>query len=152
MPKEPTAAALGNEFHKRKNSKALVFDLGGSTFDVSILENLGNVCEVIATNGKPKLGGIDFNACLGEIILEQFEDAHGYRPNPKDHPVFDQDLSQRVEQLKLALTVQQQSQVVLSCDGDSLRASVTRGQFNERARPLVETAMKTTYKNKAEAV
>jgi len=144
MPKEPTAAALGNELHKRKNSKALVFDLGGGTFDVSILDNKGNVCEVIATNGDPKLGGIDFNKCLSEIILGQFEKAHGYRPDPKDHPVFDQDLCQRVEQLKLALTVQQQSQVVLSCDGDSLTASVTRGQFNERVRSLVETAIKTT--------
>lgn len=144
MPKEPTAAALGNDFHRRKNSKALVFDLGGGTSDVSILENVGNVCEVIATNGDPKLGGTDFNRCLEEIILEQFESAHGYRPNRNEHPVFCQDLSQRAEQLKLALTAQQQSQVVLSCDGDTLKATVTRDQFNERIRPLVETAMKIT--------
>jgi len=142
MPKEPTAAALGNEFHKRRNSKALVFDMGGGTFDVSILENIGNVCEVIATNDEPKLGGIDFNRCLEEILLEQFEATHRYRPTQKDHPVFHQDLQQRLEQLKLTLTVQKQSQIVLSCDGDSLKASVTRDQFDERVRPLVETAMK----------
>jgi len=96
---EPTAAALGNEFHKRKNSRALVFDLGGGTFDVSIVQNKGNLCEVIATNGEQKLGGKDFNNCLSELIQEQFEAKHNYRPNPKDHPVFCQDLAQRVEQL-----------------------------------------------------
>jgi len=118
--------------------------MGGGTFDVSMLENIGNVCEVIATNGEPKLGGIDFNKCLEEIFLEQFEATHGYRPTQKDHPVFYQDLQQRVEQLKLTLTVQKQSQIVLSCDGDSLKAFVTRDQFDQRVRPLVETAMKRT--------
>jgi molecular chaperone DnaK len=144
MPKEPTAASLGNEFHKRRNGKALVFDMGGGTFDVSILENLGNVCAVVATNGEAALGGIDFNRCLEEILLEQFEATHGYRPTQKDHPVFYQDLQQRVEQLKLALTVQKQSQIVLSCEGDSLKALVKRDQFDERVRPLVERAMKRT--------
>lgn len=151
MPKEPTAAALGNEFHKRKNIKALIFDVGGSTFDVSILENIGNVCEVIATNGKTKLGGIDFNRCLEEILLEQFEAAKGYRPNQKDQPVFYQDLHQRVEQLKLALTAQKQSQVVLSCNGDTFKTTVNREQFNQRVLPLVETAIKRTEQTVKEA-
>jgi len=144
LSKEPTAAALGNESYKRKNSRVLAFDLGGGTFDVSIIENRGDKCEVIATNGEPKLGGVDFNTCLKEIILEQFEATHGYRPNRKDHPVADQDLSQRAEQLKLALTGQPQSQVVLSCNGDILKTTVTRKQFNERVFPLVEKAMKRT--------
>ena len=151
LPKEPTAAALGNEFHKRKDSRVLVFDLGGGTFDVSILENRGDKCEVIATNGDPKLGAIDFNSALAEMILEQWETEHGYRPQPEDQVVFYQDLSQRVEQLKLALTVQSQSQLVISCDGDTLKAVVTRDQFDERVLPLVERAMKKTEKTATDA-
>ncbi|MHC4538691.1 MAG: Hsp70 family protein [Planctomycetota bacterium] len=146
MPKEPTAAALGNDFHKHKDSKALIFDMGGSTFDVSILENKGNSCEVLATNGDPKLGAMDFNACLKEIILEQYERAHGYRPKPKDDSVFYHDLSQRAEQAKLTLTVRPQTEVVLSCNGDTLKVTVTRAEFNKRILPLVEKAMRITEK------
>jgi len=86
-----------------------------------------------------------------EIILEQFEDKHGYRPNRKDHPVFCQDLAQRVEQLKLALTVQQQSQLVLSCNGDQLTATVTREQFNAKCSHLVQKAMKKTLQTVKDA-
>jgi molecular chaperone DnaK len=151
LPKEPTAAALGNEFYKRKDSRVLVFDLGGGTFDVSILERRGNRCEVIATNGDNKLGAIDFNSALAEMILEQWETEHGCRPQPDDQIIFYQDLSQRVEQLKLALTVQSQSQLVISCDGDTLKAVVTRDQFNERVLPLVGRAMKKTEKTATDA-
>jgi molecular chaperone DnaK len=148
---EPTAAALGNEFHKKKNSKAIVFDLGGGTFDVSMVQNKGNLCEVIATNGEPKLGGRDFNDCLSEFVLEQFEAEHGYRPNPEDHPVFCQDMAQRVEQLKLSLTANTQSQIVLSCDGDLLKTTITRKQFNNRVRLLVQKAMERTAKTAKDA-
>ena len=148
---EPTAAALGNEFHKKKNSRAVVFDLGGGTFDVSIVQTKGNLCEVIATNGEPKLGGTDFNAYLRKIVLEQFEARHNYRPNPEDHPVFYQDLTQRVEQLKLSLTASEHSQIVLSCDGDQLKATITRDDFNARVKPLVEKAMKKTEQTAKDA-
>jgi molecular chaperone DnaK len=139
---EPTAAALGNEIHKKKNCRALVCDVGGGTTDVSIVQTRGNLCEVMATNGESKLGGIDFNRCLEEIILEQFEGKHRYRPNPKDHPLFCQDMSQRVEQLKLNLTANKQAQVVISCNGDQFKTTITRDQFNSRVLHLVELVMK----------
>lgn len=141
---EPTAAALGNEFHKRKNSKALIFDLGGGTFDVSLIQTKGNLSEVIATNGDPKLGAVDFNACLKQMLLEQYNDRHSYIPDRKDQPVFYQDLAQRVEQLKLSLTAGKRAQIVLSCNGDQLKATVTREQFNSRVKSLVDRAMERT--------
>jgi molecular chaperone DnaK len=142
MPHEPTAAALGNEVHKKRNCRALVCDVGGGTTDVSIVQTRGNLCEVKATSGESKLGGIDFNRCLEEILLEQFEATHGYRPNPKDHALFYQDMAQRVEQLKLNLTANKQAQIVLSCEGDQIKTTITRDQFNSRVLPLVELVMK----------
>jgi len=142
MPHEPTAAALGNGLHKKRNCRALVCDVGGVTTDVSIVQTKGNLCEVIATNGKPKLGGRDFNACLEEMLLEQFEDLHHYRPSRREHPIFHQDLSLRVEQLKLSLTASLHAQTVLSCNGDLLKATISRDQFNSRVLPLVEEVMK----------
>jgi len=142
MPHEPTAAALGNGLHKKRNCRAFVCDVGGVTTDVSIVHTKGNLCEVIATNGKQKLGGRDFNACLEEILLEEFEALHHYLPRRKEQPIFYQDLSVRVEQLKLSLTASQHAQTVLSCNGDLLKATITRDQFNSSVLPLVEEIMK----------
>jgi molecular chaperone DnaK len=140
---EPTAAALGNELHKKKDGVVLVFDLGGGTFDVSLVQVKGNLFEVIATGGE-RLGGRDFNECINQKVLDEFEAEHNYRPNQKEHPVFYQEMAQRVEHLKVSLSAQKQSQIVLSCDGDQFKTTITRDQFNSWVLPLAEKAMKRT--------
>ena len=144
LPHEPTAAALGNEFHKRKNSTALVYDLGGGTFDVSIVRSRGNVCDIIATGGEPDIGGRDFNDRVGEKLLNEFEAKNGFRPSRDDHPVFFQEMTQRIEQLKISLSVQAQSQIVLSCEGKQLNKTVTREQFNSWVMDIAEKTIKRT--------
>jgi len=141
---EPTAAALGNELHKKKDGVVLVFDLGGGTFDVSLVQVKGNLFEVIATGGEAKLGSRDFNECIDQKVLDEFEAEHNYRPNQKEHPVFCQEMAQRVEHLKVSLSAQKQSQIVLSCDGDQFKTTITRDQFNSWVLSLAEKAMKRT--------
>lgn len=76
---EPTAAALayGIDKDENKTQKVLIYDLGGGTFDVSILELGDGVFEVLATNGNTKLGGDDFDKCVMDWIVEEFKKANG---------------------------------------------------------------------------
>ncbi len=143
LPHEPTAAALGNGLHKHKNSTALVYDLGGGTFDVSIVRTEGNVCSVVDTGGDPEVGGRDFNDRICEKLLEEFEKANGFRPLEDKHAVFFQDMSQRVEQLKISLSVQSQAQVVLFCEGKQLQMTVTRDMFNAWVKDIAERTIQT---------
>lgn len=144
LPHEPTAAALGNELYKQSNSTALVYDLGGGTFDVSIVQTKGNVFDIIATGGDPNIGGRDFNDRISEKLLEEFESVNGFRPSEDNHAIFFQEMNQKIEQLKISLSVQAQSQVVLFCEGKQLQMTVTREQFNSWVRDIAEKTIQKT--------
>ena len=145
MPHEPTAAALGNKIFDRNGTTALVYDLGGGTFDISIVRNNGNAMDIIATGGLQHLGGIDFNECIAEKLLDEFEAKNGIRPTKQDQPLFYQEMAQRIEQLKISLSAQPQSSVVLFCEGKQLQLTVTRQQFNQWVEELaVKTIEKTS--------
>ena len=150
LPHEPTAAALGNELYKKKNATVLVYDLGGGTFDVSIIKSQGNVCEIKATNGI-NVGGKDFNDRLAEKVLDEFETKHGVRPLKSEYPVFFQEMMQRIEQLKITLSVQQQTQITLYCEGKQIQMTITREQFDSLVADLVEKTMQITIKTVQDA-
>jgi len=151
LPHEPTAAALGNQLYKHKGSTAVVYDLGGGTFDVSIVSCKGNTMDIIATGGEQHLGGRDFNDRISEKLLEEFETKNGFRPSPEEHPVFYQEMMQRIEQLKISLSAQSQSQVVLFCEGKQLQMTITRQQFNQWVLDLAEKTMAKTEQTVKEA-
>ncbi len=151
LPHEPTAAALGNELHKRNNCTALIFDLGGGTFDVSIVRSRGNVCDIIATGGDPDIGGRDFNDRVSEKLLDEFHSKNSFRPSPDEHPIFFQEMLQRIEQLKISLSIQTQSAIVLSCNGNQLNMSVTREQFNSWVTDIAEKTIERTRQVISEA-
>lgn len=141
---EPSAAAIGNKLHKRRDSTALVYDLGGGTFDVSIVRTAGGVCDILATGGEPAIGGRDFNDRVAEKILDEFEREHGFRPGKADEPVFHQEMAQRIEQAKISLSAQTQTQIVVFCRGKQLQMKVTREQFNSWVDDLAEKTMTRT--------
>jgi len=151
LPHEPTAAALGNELYKQNNCTALVYDLGGGTFDISIVETKGNVCDVIATGGDPNIGGRDFNERIMEKLLDEFESVNDFRPSQDEHAVFFQEMSQKIEQLKISLSVQAQSQIVLFCQGKQLQMTVTREQFNSWVRDIAKKTIDKTRQVIADA-
>ena len=141
LPHEPTAAALGNELYKRKDAVCLVYDLGGGTFDASVVRSKGNVFEIIATGGEPTIGGRDFNDRVCEKLLEAFEEQHNFTPDRQEHLVFYHEMNQRVEQLKISLSAQSQSKIILACEGKQLQMMVTRQQFNDWVKDLVEATL-----------
>ena len=98
---EPTAAALAYGLQKRKQGLIAVYDLGGGTFDISILKLKGGIFEVLATNGNTHLGGDDFDRRLMEVILEDIKTTHG--AHIKQHPELAQEVRVRAEQAKCRL-------------------------------------------------
>lgn len=140
-PHEPTAAAYGNKVHRRGDGLYLILDLGGGTFDVTLLKAAGNTIEVLNTNGEPRLGGEDFDVCLTEILLRGWEEQHGSRPDPKKHRVFYHDLILRVEQVKTSLSSREETSVMLSCDGKVHSSTLKRAEFAQVCADLIEKAM-----------
>ncbi len=143
-PHEPTAAALGNNIYERKGSTALVYDLGGGTFDVSIVRSNGNTMDIIATDGLQQLGGRDFNACIAARLLDEFEAENGFRPSKEEQPLFYQEMAQRIEQLKISLSAQSQTSIVLFCEGKQLQLTVKRDQFNQWVEDLARKTIEKT--------
>ena len=139
---EPTAAAMAYGVDKEESQKVLVFDLGGGTFDVSVLDIKDGVIEVKATAGNNRLGGDDFDACLVSWLASEFK-----RENKADlsgNPTAMQRLKEAAEQAKKELSASEQAIIALPYLAESggtplhLNMTVTRAKFNELTAHLVE--------------
>ena len=150
---EPTAAALAYGLDKKSNEKIAVFDLGGGTFDISILDIGDGVFEVMSTNGDGHLGGDDWDQKLIDYLADEFKKVEGI--DLKNDPMALQRLKEAAEKAKCELSSQQQTTVNLpfitaTQEGPKhLQVEVTRAKFEQIAAPLfdrirepVETCMK----------
>jgi len=139
---EPTAAALAYGLDSSDVKTVLVFDLGGGTFDVSVLEISNGVFEVRSTSGDSQLGGDDWDAVLVNYILEQFEQQNGF--SLKDDPIALQRIEQASEDAKKELSTSPSSTVSLpflsaSSDGPlHVELEISRELFEELASPLAQ--------------
>jgi len=106
---EPTAAALAYGFDKKKNEKIAVYDLGGGTFDISILEVGDDTVEVISTNGDTHLGGDDFDQVLINWIIEEFKKQEGIDLS-KDNLAL-QRIKESAEKAKIELSTAQETEI-----------------------------------------
>lgn len=131
-PHEPSAAILGCGSHLRGDGLRMVLDIGGSTVDVSVAEIKGNNVQIITTNGLAELGGQDFNACLRDWTLDQFD----HPPNLDTEPLLRQDMYQRIEQAKITLSHKEQASIVLSHAGNMINAKITRAQYRSLTQDL----------------
>ncbi len=143
---EPTAAALAYGFDKKDAEKILIFDLGGGTFDVSILEVGDGVFEVISTCGDAHLGGDNFDKVLVDHMADTFQKAEGIDLR-KDAQAL-QRLTEAAEKAKIELSSSTQSEVNLpfitaTADGPKhLTMTVTRGKFEELSSNLIDRCKK----------
>ncbi|GMA70619.1 chaperone protein DnaK [Leuconostoc litchii] len=142
---EPTAAALAYGLDKLdKDEKILVYDLGGGTFDVSILELGDGVFEVLSTNGDTHLGGDDFDNKVIDYLAGQFKSENGV--DLKDDKLALQRLKDAAESAKKTLSSANEAQIDLPfiASGDNgplhLQTSLTRAKFNELTADLVKKA------------
>ena len=145
---EPTAAALAFGMDKEENQKIMVFDLGGGTFDVSILEISDGVFEVLATAGNNRLGGDDFDKKIIDWIADQFKAEYGIdlRLDNMAH----QRLKEAAEKAKIELSGVTTSNINLpfiTADATGPKhfdANLTRAKFDELTASLVEATMLPT--------
>jgi molecular chaperone DnaK len=139
---EPTAAALAYGLDKKKNEKIAVFDLGGGTFDVSILDIGDGVFEVLSTNGDTHLGGDDWDQRMIEFIAEEFRKKEGI--DIRKDPMALQRLKEAAEKAKIELSTMQETAVNLpfiTADQSGpkhLQVSITRAKFESLTNDLFE--------------
>ena len=133
---EPTAAAYSYGLHKLgKDQRMLVFDLGGGTFDVTVMEITGDMIEVKATNGDHQLGGKDWDEALIQYIAEKFEKA--YRINPYSDETDYQTLKEKALAAKISLSSLPKVNIIYGCKGKILKEEITRQKFDELTSRLV---------------
>ena len=142
---EPTAAALAYGLDKETDQKIMVYDLGGGTFDVSVLEIGDGVIEVLATAGNNRLGGDDFDECITKYMVEEFKKAEGV--DLSGDKVAMQRLREAAEKAKIELSGVTTSNINLpyiTADATGpkhLDMTLTRAKFNELTHHLVEKTM-----------
>ncbi len=147
---EPTAASLAYGVDKEEEQKILVFDLGGGTFDVSILEIGDGVFEVLATNGNNRLGGDDFDQKVMDYIVSEFKKSNGIDLS-KDKMAM-QRIKEAAEKAKVELSGVLQASINLpfiTADASGpkhLDMSLSRAKFNELTADLVENTAIPTRK------
>lgn len=152
---EPTAAALAYGLDKDKDETILVFDLGGGTFDVSILELGDGVFEVKATNGNTHLGGDDFDARIVEWMVAEFKKENGI--DLSADKMSEQRLVEAAEKAKIELSSMASTNINLPfiTAGASgplhLDLTLTRAKFDELTHSLVEATMEPVRKAMADA-
>ena len=139
---EPTAAALAYGVDKEAEQKVMVYDLGGGTFDVSILDIGDGVIEVLATNGNTHLGGDDFDECVMNYLVSEFKKAEGI--DLSNDKVAMQRLKEAAEKAKIELSGVTSTNINLpyiTADATGpkhLDLTLTRAKFNELTAHLVE--------------
>ena len=142
---EPTAAALAYGLDKESDQKIMVYDLGGGTFDVSILEIGDGVIEVLATAGNNRLGGDDFDQCVMKYLVSEFKRAEGI--DLSGDKVAMQRLKEAAEKAKIELSGMASTNINLpyiTADATGpkhLDVTLSRAKFNELTAHLVEATM-----------
>ena len=142
---EPTAAALAYGVDKEQAQKIMVYDLGGGTFDVSILEIDDGVIEVLATAGNNRLGGDDFDECVMKYLVSEFKKVEGI--DLSGDKVAMQRLKEAAEKAKIELSGVTSTNINLpyiTADATGpkhLDVALTRAKFNELTAHLVEATM-----------
>ncbi|HUO10868.1 MAG TPA: molecular chaperone DnaK [Phycisphaerae bacterium] len=147
---EPTAAALAYGMDKKKGGKILVFDLGGGTFDVSVLDVGEGVFEVLSINGDTHLGGDDYDQALVDYIAEEFRKQQGI--DLRKDPMALQRLKEAAEKAKIELSANMETSINLpfiTADASGpkhLQMSITRSKFESLTAPLTERCRQPVIK------
>ena len=132
---EPTAAAIAYGLDKETNQTILVYDWGGGTFDVTIMQIKDKEFTVLATDGDARLGGADVDAKLVDFLAEDFLEVHEI--DLRDEPHTLQDLRDKAEIAKKDLSFRNSTMVTLSQGGKTARVNIDRDDFNDLIVDLI---------------
>lgn len=142
---EPTAAAISYGIERNPEGKTvLVYDLGGGTFDVSVMQVSKASIDVVTTDGNHNLGGKDWDGAFMSHIIERFEEESGFDGEYPDEDL--QDIALKVEKAKHELTVKDKTKMSLRVDAYRASLDVTRQEFEEVTRLLLDQTIDLTKK------
>ena len=142
---EPTAAAVGYGFAKDPaTNTVLVFDLGGGTFDVTVVETSASVIRAIATGGSRELGGVDWDAVLGALVIAQHREQYPDAPDPSLDDEAMGALDVLVEDIKKRLSRSERYTGSFTVGTDRASVEITRDAFEQQTSDLVERTMRYT--------
>jgi len=146
---EPTAAAVAYGVKpgesSTKDTVVLVYDLGGGTFDITLIHVSENGLDVICTDGDHQLGGKDWDDCLVRHIARRFTDETGITLDLENKPEIYAELMQRAEQIKKQLTEKRSSQVKFFHEGETVQFDLSREDFERITEDLVEKTLVLTH-------
>ena len=142
---EPTAAAInyGSTATDREKT-VLVYDLGGGTFDVTMINIKPDAIRVIVTGGDKNLGGKDWDDRILQYLQEQFQAETGSSDNIMDDPETFQELSLQAERAKKLLSAKEKAPVPVNYEGEHVRVNLTRAQFDEMTKDLLQRSIDLT--------
>ena len=141
---EPTAAAISYGLQDDRDQVVLVYDLGGGTFDVSIIEVRDGSVSVIATGGDHELGGRDWDEEVVKFLSQEWMLQTGSAEDPSASAETLQDLWHRAEEAKRSLSARAETKVQVSHQGQRVTVTLSREKFEELTRHLLENTMSLT--------
>ncbi|MGH8336888.1 MAG: Hsp70 family protein, partial [Gammaproteobacteria bacterium] len=139
---EPTAASLAYGLNQQADGRVAVYDFGGGTFDISVLNIKGGIFEVLATNGDTHLGGDDIDRALGETLLPE---------HLRSDRVAWSRVRPAAEAAKRQLSESDAAKIELDLIGERIRQTITRAQFERLATPLVDRTLECCRRALADA-
>ena len=141
---EPTAAAIDYGLHKEQNQVVLVYDLGGGTFDITMIEIQDGSITVVATGGDHQLGGRDWDEQVVNYLAQRWMEENGSFDNPADSLDTLQELWEKAERAKKALSARVETVENVTHAGQRAAIKLTRDRFNEFTTPLLERTIQFT--------
>ncbi|MBN1779811.1 Hsp70 family protein [bacterium] len=142
---EPTAAAIAYGLDKGKDQTLMVYDLGGGTFDVSVLKVEGNKFRVIAVDGDSQLGGDDFDLAIVQYLINQFHKKTGKDlagENDREARIVKQKIKEAAEKAKIELSQAQSTEILIpEVMGTSINEELTRDQYNGLIQSYLDTTI-----------
>ena len=136
---EPTAASLAYGLQKKTQGIIAIYDLGGGTFDISILKLKDGIFEVLATNGDTHLGGDDFDQCLLDVLEKEITDKHGV--HIQEHPDLMQTVRLAAEEAKVQLSNEMETTVLVELPNGKYEKTLTRESLEALVMSLVERTL-----------
>lgn len=147
---EPTAAAIAYSLQssqslaEQPDEITLVYDLGGGTFDITMIEKKGSELTVIATGGHHQLGGKDWDKAIVDYLAHQWQEITGNMNDPRDDPEDAQDLFLKAETAKQSLGRKEKTEIAVVHEGQREKIELTREKFDELTSSLLEQTIQYT--------
>ena len=148
---EPTAAAIAYGLEQGEDQTVLVYDLGGGTFDITMIEIKDRLIRVICTGGDHRLGGVLWDEAIVMYLAEQFRLQTGEESDPLDDPEVLNDLFLQAERGKKTLTQREKAPFRVTHAGQQARVELDRAKFEEITKHLLDRTIELTHEMLADA-